>query len=91
MDPRAGLDDVEKRKFLPLPGLELQPLGHAARSQSLYRLSYSGSSSFILYIIKLKYMKAARDRNLFQSVRNLPLCRLRTEVKEAASVSGPSR
>jgi hypothetical protein len=27
-DPRAGLDDSEKRKFLTLPGLELQPLSH---------------------------------------------------------------
>jgi hypothetical protein len=25
--PIAGLDDVEKRKFLTLPGLKLQPLG----------------------------------------------------------------
>jgi hypothetical protein len=25
MDPRAGLDDVENRKFLTLPGLELRP------------------------------------------------------------------
>jgi hypothetical protein len=41
--PRAGLDDVEKRKFLTLPGLELQPLGRQARSQSLYRLHYPGS------------------------------------------------
>jgi hypothetical protein len=38
VDPRAGLDDVEKRKFLTLPGLELRPLGRPARSQSLYRL-----------------------------------------------------
>jgi hypothetical protein len=37
VDPRAGLDDVEKTKFLTLPGLELQPLGRLARSQSLYR------------------------------------------------------
>jgi hypothetical protein len=37
--PRAGLDNVEKRKFLPPPGLELLPLGRPARSQSLYRLS----------------------------------------------------
>jgi hypothetical protein len=28
--PRAGLDDVEKRKFLTLPGLELGPLGRPA-------------------------------------------------------------
>jgi hypothetical protein len=39
VDPRAGLDDVEKRKFLTLPGLDLRPLGRPARSQSLYRLS----------------------------------------------------
>jgi hypothetical protein len=43
MDPRAGVDDVEKRKFLALPRLELRPLGRPARSQSLYRLSYLGS------------------------------------------------
>jgi hypothetical protein len=36
----AGLDDVEKREFLILPGPELRPLGHPARSQSLYRLRY---------------------------------------------------
>jgi hypothetical protein len=41
--PRTGLDDVEKRKFLTLPELELQPLCHPARSQSLYRLSFPGS------------------------------------------------
>jgi hypothetical protein len=40
--PRADLDDVEKRKFLTLPGLELQPLGHPSRSQSLYRQRYPG-------------------------------------------------
>jgi hypothetical protein len=38
MDPRASLDDVEKRKFLTLPGLHLRPLGLPTRSQSLYRL-----------------------------------------------------
>jgi hypothetical protein len=27
VDPRAGLDEVTKRKFLALPGLELRPLG----------------------------------------------------------------
>jgi hypothetical protein len=38
--PRTGLDVVEKRKCLPLPGLELRPLSRPARSQSLYRLRY---------------------------------------------------
>jgi hypothetical protein len=40
LDPRAGLDDVERRKFLTLQGLELRPLGLPARSPSLYRLRY---------------------------------------------------
>jgi hypothetical protein len=38
VDPRASLDDVEKRKFLNLPGLELRPLSRPACSQPLYRL-----------------------------------------------------
>jgi hypothetical protein len=41
--PTAGLDDMEKKKILPPPGLELRPLGRSARSQSLYRLRYPGS------------------------------------------------
>jgi hypothetical protein len=40
VDSRAGLDDVEKRKFFTLPELELRRLGRPARSQSLYRLHY---------------------------------------------------
>jgi hypothetical protein len=44
MYPRAGMDYVEKREFLILPGLELRPLDGLARSQSLYRLRYPGSN-----------------------------------------------
>jgi hypothetical protein len=43
VDPRVGLDEVEKRKFLNLPGLELPSLGRPTHSQSLYRLRYPGS------------------------------------------------
>jgi hypothetical protein len=50
MDPRAGLDDVEKRKFLTLPGLEFRPPGRPASSQSLYRIRYPGSSAFEIII-----------------------------------------
>jgi hypothetical protein len=32
VDPRTGIEDMEKRKFLPLPGLEFRPLGCPARS-----------------------------------------------------------
>jgi hypothetical protein len=37
--PSVGLNDVEKRIVLPLPGLDLRTLGYPARSQQLYRLS----------------------------------------------------
>jgi hypothetical protein len=47
VDPRAGLDNMEKRKFLTLSGLEFRPLGRPARSQSLYRLRYPQSPTFI--------------------------------------------
>jgi hypothetical protein len=43
VSPRASLDDVEKRKFSTLLGLELQPLGCPACTQSLNRLRYPGS------------------------------------------------
>jgi hypothetical protein len=49
VDPRADMDDVEKRKFLTLLGFELQPLGRPARSQSLYGLGYPGSLKFQTY------------------------------------------
>jgi hypothetical protein len=42
VDPRAGLEDVEERKFLIQPGLELQLLGCPSSSQSLYRIRYPG-------------------------------------------------
>jgi hypothetical protein len=46
VSPRAGLDDVEKRKIFTLQGLELRPLRRPARSQSLYRLHDPG---YLLY------------------------------------------
>jgi hypothetical protein len=38
VDPRAGLDDAEKRKFLTVSGFKLRPLSRPACNQSLYRL-----------------------------------------------------
>jgi hypothetical protein len=40
VNPGAGLDDLEKI----LPRFEVPPVGRPARRQSLYRLSYAGSS-----------------------------------------------
>jgi hypothetical protein len=53
---RICLDDMEKRKFLPLPRLELRPLGHPARSQSLYRLYYPGSHYWPYYLLFKVYL-----------------------------------
>jgi hypothetical protein len=49
VDTRADLDDMEKRKFLTLLGLELRTLSRPARSQSLYRLRYPGSQRWPWY------------------------------------------
>jgi hypothetical protein len=43
VEPRVGLNDVETKNVLPLPGLELRPLGRSTLNQSLYRLSYPGA------------------------------------------------
>jgi hypothetical protein len=60
VDPRADLDDMEKRKLLTLPGLELRPLGCPARSQSLYHfnadtgiLNENSGLSPIIFIFQL--------------------------------------
>jgi hypothetical protein len=45
MCPRIGLDDVERRKILPLPGIEPRP-----SSPSLYQLSYPDSIKDRRYI-----------------------------------------
>jgi hypothetical protein len=44
---RTGLDDMEKRKFMSLSGLELRRLGRRARSQLLYRQRYPGSADLM--------------------------------------------
>jgi hypothetical protein len=45
VDPRAGLDDLEKR-------LKLRPQGRPAGSQSLHRLHYPGSHPATIKTIK---------------------------------------
>jgi hypothetical protein len=54
VDPRAGLDNLEKRKFLILPGLELRTLSHPARSQSLnvVQISLELQPQILIHITK---------------------------------------
>jgi hypothetical protein len=47
VDLGAGLDDLEKRKFLTLPGLDLRPLGRPATVASRYT-DYAIPAPFIL-------------------------------------------
>jgi hypothetical protein len=49
VDPRAGLDDMEKRKFLTLPGLEPRVLYRPARSQSDYAIPARTSNVYLTY------------------------------------------
>jgi hypothetical protein len=65
--PRAGLDDVEMRKFLTLQGLELRPLGRPAHIQSLYRLSYSGSLSRIKTSHKVKTHRGPTEGTAYET------------------------
>jgi hypothetical protein len=68
VDPRTGLDDVEKRIFLTLPGLELRTLGLPARSQSLYRLRYPGSlnkTSVLLKTSKKASLKLKAEKSTY--------------------------
>jgi hypothetical protein len=57
VNPRAGLDDLEKTKLLTLPGLELRPPSHPARSlsrsQSLYRL---GCRFLVFVIVRVLFL-----------------------------------
>jgi hypothetical protein len=55
VDSRAGLDKVEKSKFLNLLGLELRQLGRPARSQSLYRLCYPAFNAWNFYWIMCEW------------------------------------
>jgi hypothetical protein len=62
MDPRGGPDDVEKRQILPLPALELRPLGRPTSSQSLYRLRYPGS--WINIYLSEEFFKRMLERKI---------------------------
>jgi hypothetical protein len=54
MNLTAGLNDMDKLKFLILSGLELLPLGCPARNQSLYALHYNVESWNIAEYVKAK-------------------------------------
>jgi hypothetical protein len=64
VDPRAGLVDVEKRKLLTLPELELRPLGRPARSQSLYRFLTTQNTKLNPFILSTHDMMLRHRRHI---------------------------
>jgi hypothetical protein len=74
VDSRTGLDDMEKLKFLILPGLKHWSLGWPAHSQSLYRLYqlyYCNSSKVYVHsnlILEATKWKTNTLINLLHSV-----------------------
>jgi hypothetical protein len=86
VDPKAGLGDVEYRKFLTPPGIELRPLGHPISSQSLYRLSYLGSS-YIYFIDINSFKDVFRALTLLFSYKDI-LVRLNISPLHSGEYSG---
>jgi hypothetical protein len=95
--PRAGLDDVEERKFFTLPGFELRPLGRPVRKKSLYRLRYPGSNNNCIQIVigKLHKLTHRWTEKIEMEFRNIrcgskslnQLVRIGWQVPVNASVS----
>jgi hypothetical protein len=66
--PRAGLDEVSKRK---IPGIEPRSYARPTRSQSLYRLSYAGSPLVAVAIIKSRTLWWARHVDHMRGKKNV--------------------
>jgi hypothetical protein len=74
VDHTAGLDDVEERKFLTLPGLEIRPLGRPARSQSLHWLRQKQNLELQnMNIFKRKQISYVRNGNISASCTKFPV------------------
>jgi hypothetical protein len=75
VDPRTGLDEVEKRIFLTLPRLELRPLGRQAPSQSQYRLRYispqRNNERFYMYIYAYDMLRLIQIPNMILMNTNI--------------------
>jgi hypothetical protein len=70
VDLRVDLDDIAEIKILDLLGLEAEPLGRPARSQSLYRLSYSSGEAELAYKLSAPVNSSAlhvRDSNVMMN------------------------
>jgi hypothetical protein len=53
--PRTRPDDVEKRNILPLPGLEIRPLGRSASRYTDYDIPAPSIQPSTSYFPKIKF------------------------------------
>jgi hypothetical protein len=68
--PRAGLDDVEKRKFLTPPGLEIRPFGLPARSWAMPCSPIKVNRRFGgIYRLHLQDWRVRKSRNKHEAGR----------------------
>jgi hypothetical protein len=67
--PRVGLDDVEKRKFLTIPGLELRPLGRSAIPTPLLARGLAGCDRLAPQLCNAGCL--TRQRHTFEEYRNV--------------------
>jgi hypothetical protein len=78
--PRTGLDDVERRKILPLPGLELRPLGLPGHSHIIYKLKHTllikltAFVSNVITVVSLTSMNHAWKRDTWCLLSRFPRC-----------------
>jgi hypothetical protein len=79
VDSGASLDDLERRKFLTLRGLEIRLLCRPARCQSLYRVSYPSTC----FTFKRKKMSTRDEYNSHKTV----LLRISEKYREADRIS----
>jgi hypothetical protein len=88
MGPRAGLDDMENRKFLILSGLKLRPLSRPARGHSLHRLRYPSSFIFIIKGPKIRrhlFSKRKITRPIFWLIQYVHIVNVYIQRKMARS------
>jgi hypothetical protein len=67
VDPRAGLDAMEERRFLSLPGFQLRPLDRPAHSKWLYKILYPGFNKISPQSL---YLKTIKRQYIYSSTEN---------------------
>jgi hypothetical protein len=71
VDLGAGLDDLEKRKFLTLPGLELRPLGRPARKLVAIPTTLSRLLTYLLTYLRSSAL--LEEPPIVQPLKNFPV------------------